>query len=425
MSPIWIVWKKRILYLSKLYYKFISFQVDGVILIYTLGLVGALGFSFKEILVEIFSRTATGTMVLVPQMLLLLILLSGNLSGYLKMADQVFLSPLNVDGKSFLKYSHRLSSGIHLLTWFFLWSLICLYYRFHFGTSIGTYLLILIVGAAIRWSILNFKFALWNNQGKWRRRIYKTLFYGIASNIIGYTLKVLMKANVPIKVGVFYLVLLGIIFVISYFIKKYTLIDWDRLISEETNKRVQNFTFLLRQPYNEKKSTRIKTVSIFSGSKMLPFNEKGALLLLYFKTLQRGKGNLTLLLQIYFFTLGGMAFGDRVIDASTVAEGSLFMAVGFIFVSYLVGAFLFSLWINLKEDTWFRIYPYSRRVKISAIKLGPTLVLILFLLLTYIPISLIGGSILHPILDLMGLGILSLIIMEIQGYVIGAKLNIY
>lgn len=282
MKPIWIVWKKRVLYLSKLYYKFISFQIDGIILIYTLGLIGALGFSFKEVLVEIFSRTATGYMVLVPQMLLLLILLSGNLSGYLKMADQVFLSPLNVDGKSFLKYSHRLSSGIHLLTWFFLWSFLYLYYRVHFGTSIETYFLVLAGGAVIRVSVLNFKFVLWNNQGKWKRRIYKTIFYGIASNIIGYTLKILMKPNITTKVGYGYLILFGIIFVISHFMKKYVLIDWDRLISEETNKRVQNFTFLLRQPYNEKKSTRIKTLSIFSGSKMLPFNEKGALLLLYF-----------------------------------------------------------------------------------------------------------------------------------------------
>lgn len=425
MNPIWTVWKKRILYLSKLYYKFISFQIDGVILIYTLGLIIAIGFSFKEILVDIFSKTATGHMVLVPQMLLLLSLLSGNLSGYLKMADQVFLSPLNVDGKSFLKYSHRLSSGIHLLTWFFLWSFLYLYYRVHFGTSIGTYLLVLAGGAVIRLSILNFKFVLWNNQGKWKRRIYKTIFYGITSNIIGYSLKILMKADVTMKVSGFYLISFAIICGISYFMKQHVLIDWDRLISEETNKRVQNFTFLLRQPYNEKKSTRIKTVSIFSGSKVLPFNEKGALLLLYFKTLQRGKGNLTLLLQMYFFTLGGMAFGDQVIAASTIAEGSLFMAVGFIFVSYLVGAFLFSLWINLKEDTWFRIYPYSRKIKISAIKLGPTIVLILFLLLTYIPISLIGGSILHPILDVMGLIIISFIIMEIQGYLIGTKLNIY
>ena len=55
MNPILSIWKKRVLYLLKLYYKFISFQIDGTILIYSLGLIGALGFYSREIILEIIS----------------------------------------------------------------------------------------------------------------------------------------------------------------------------------------------------------------------------------------------------------------------------------------------------------------------------------------------------------------------------------
>jgi len=121
MNPILLVWKKRIIYLSKLYYKFISFQIDGIILVYLLGFIGVMGFYFKEIVLEVIGHMAIGYLAIVPQMVLVLTLISGNLNGYLKLADQVFLSPLNIDGRRFVEYSHFLSQGIHVLVWSFIW----------------------------------------------------------------------------------------------------------------------------------------------------------------------------------------------------------------------------------------------------------------------------------------------------------------
>ncbi len=101
MNPILSIWKKRVLYLLKLYYKFISFQIDGTILIYSLGLIGALGFYSREIILEIISYMPTGYVTILLKIVLALTLIGGNLTGYLKLADQVFLSPLNVGGKNF------------------------------------------------------------------------------------------------------------------------------------------------------------------------------------------------------------------------------------------------------------------------------------------------------------------------------------
>ena len=214
--------------------------------------------------------------------------------------------------------------------------------------------------------------------------------------------------------------------IINYFpnIKNDILIDWERLINEETNKRVRNFAFLLGQPYKERKSSRRRTISIFSGRKIVPFNGKGALLLLYFKILQRGKGNLILLLQIYFGILAFILFGDRLINSGGIAEAQTFVIISNMFSAYILGGFLSSLWINLKEDIWFQIYPYTLKQKISAIELAPTFALLVVLLFINIPLNLINGWIFNPIISLIGIIFISVAIIKFHSYLIMLKLKI-
>ncbi len=425
MNPILLIWKKRITYLAKLYYKFISFQIDGVILLYLLGIIGVLGFYSKEIILEIMGYLSVGYMSIIPQMILVLSLVSGNLVGYLKLADQVFLSPLNIDGRRFLKYSHTLSAGIYVLIWSLIWTLLYFYYRIYFNATINIYLVVLVCGSVLRLAILNFKFTLWNKQGRWKRRIYSTLFYSVVSSLIAWILPILTQGYISRLKTVIYFSSSIIILIISQLIKNDVLIDWERLINEETNKRVHNFAFLLKESSKEKKASRARTIPIFSGRKILPFHQTGALLLLYFKILQRGKGNLTLLLQMYFAILAGITFGDRLVTSSGVVEIHTFTIIGIILTAYLVGDFLSSIWINLKEDTWFQIYPYTLKQKIRAIKLGPTIILVVFLILLSIPLSLLNGWIFNPIIDFIGILILSIIIVEIHSYLLISKLKVY
>lgn len=425
MTPVLTIWKKRIVYLAKLYYKFISFQIDGVILAYLLGITGVLGFYFKEIVLEIMGYVSVGYMAIVPQMILVLSFVSGNLVGYLKLADQVFLSPLNIDGKEFLKYSHFLSRGIHVLVWSLIWTSLYLYYRINFDATINIYLVVLICGSILKLAILNFKFILWNKQGRWKRRIYTVLFYSIVSSSIAWILPVLSQGFISkIKIAIYFTSSV-IILIISQLIKSGVSIDWERLINEETNKRVQNFAFLLRESSKEKKSSRRRTISILSGRKVLPFNQKGALLLLYFKILQRGKGNLTLLLQMYFAILAATLFGNRLVTSSGIIEIQIFTIISIVFIAYLVGDFLSSIWINLKEDTWFQIYPYSLKQKISAIELGPMVVLVVFLLFLNTPLSLLSGWIFNPIIDSIGVVIISIIVVKFHSYLLISKLKMY
>lgn len=425
MNPILLIWKKRIAYLAKLYYKFIAFQIDGVIMIYLLGLIGVLAFYFKDIIIEVIAYMSIGHMAIMPQIILLLSLMSGNFIGYLKLADQVFLSPLNVDGKRFLRYSHALSGGIYIVVWSLIWTILYFYYRINFAATINIYLVVLVCGSILKLTILNIKFILWNKQGKWKRRLYSTLFYTIVSSLIGLILPILTHGYIPRAKIFIYVSSAIILLVISQLIKSDVLIDWERLINEETNKRVQSFAFLLKESSKEKKSSRRRTLSVFSGRKLLPFNGQGALLLLYFKILQRGNGNLSLLVKIFIGILASIVFTDMAVGNMSAAGSQLVIIVGIIFVGYLVGDFLLSLWINLKEDIWFQVYPYTLKQKIGAIKLGPTIVLSLFLLLLNIPLTLLRGAILNPIVDSIGIIFLSTIIIRIHSYLLVSKLKIY
>jgi len=294
----------------------------------------------------------------------------------------------------------------------------------NFGATISIYMIGLICGSVLKLSILNFKFILWNKQGKWRRRLYNVLFYSVASSFIGFALPVLTIEHIPMFKILIYISSSIIILIISKLIYRHVLIDWERLINEETNKRVRNFVVLLRESSKEKKSSRIKTLSTFSGRKIISFNPIGALLLLYFKILQRGNGNLTLLLQMYFVILAGIMFGDRLVISSGILEIQIFIVISMIFTAYLVGAFLSSLWINLMEDVWFQVYPYSLKQKITAIKLGPTIALIIFLLFVYIPIGLLSGWIFNYFVDFVGIAILSIIVIKVHSFLLIPKLKI-
>lgn len=423
MRPVLSIWKKRIFYLGKLYYKFISFQIDGVILIYSLGLIGVLGFYFKETVSDLISYMPPGYMIILLRFILALSLIWGKLAGYLKLADQVFLSPLNVDGKRFLRYSHLLNKALHILVWSFIWTILYLYYRISFNSAINVYLTILICGAIVKLGILNLKFIIWNKQGRWRRRIYSSIFYALAFAFINISASRLIQNHISKIKIIVYFSFSAIILIISHLLKNDILIDWERLINEETNERVRNFAFLLGQAYEGKKASRRKTLSIFSGRKILPFNGRGALLLLYLKVLQRGKGNLTLLLQMYFSILGLILFGERLINASGIVEIQTFVIVSNIFSAYILGGFLSSLWVNLKEDVWFQIYPYSLKEKIVAIELGPTLLLLIGLLFINMALNLINGWIFNPIISLIGIVLVSIAVIKIHSYLVIARLK--
>lgn len=424
MNPILSIWKKRVLYLLKLYYKFISFQIDGTILIYSLGLIGVLGFYSREIIMEIISCIPTGYVTTLLKIVLALTLIGGNFTGYLKLADQVFLSPLNVGGKKFLKYSHILNKILYILTWSFIWTILYLYYRVSFNATINIYLTVLVFGVVLKPAILNFKFIIWSKQGKWTRRIYNILFYFIVFGFLDRVAPILTQNHISKIKVIIYFSFSIIILIISQLIKNDISIDWERLINEETGKRVRNFAFLLGQSYNEKKSSRRRTLPVFSGRKVVPFNGKGALLLLYFKILQRGKGNLTLLFQIYFAMLAFILFGDRLINSSGIVEAQTFIIISNMFSAYILGGFLSSLWINLKEDVWFQIYPYSLKQKMNAIELGPTFALLVVLLFINIPLNLINGWIFNPIISLIGIIVISIATIKFHSYLIMLKLKI-
>ncbi|ABR49880.1 hypothetical protein Amet_3761 [Alkaliphilus metalliredigens QYMF] len=414
MNPIFTIWKKRIGYLHKLHFRFISFQIDWVIAIYAVLIFGFIGYGFYPIFHEVIVREINPLGKMVVNSFVLMMLLGGELKGYLKTADQVFLIPLSINGRQFISYSHRLSAVIHIGTWSVFWIILYFYYRLHYQVEIMKYLALWLGGIFIKLIIINSKFIIENQRGRWKRRIIRNLFYGFCSLAIGYivfyyNLKTL--SSMQISIG---LIILGVMTSLSFLIKNKVYIDWERIIEEEVNKRVKGLTVLLGEGSKNKKVFRKRTTRIFSGRKFIPFTPKGALLLLYFKIILRGKGNLLFLLQIIGGTFASIYLFNRGFGGGDPSDIRSMNAIGIVFMAYLIGDLLLSIWKSLKEDTWFIIYPYSHKDKIFSMKLGVMIGLSICLLIISVGMMILTTPLIHPTVDLIGAVLLAICITQIQ-----------
>ncbi len=415
MEAIQGLWVKRIKYLTTIYYKFIAFQFDAVILIYTLFFVGAaLHYNLSRIYQ--YRETITqGNWVMILQLVILAAMASGSYKGFLKNADEVFLTPLNQHGKAFAFYSFRLSEAIALL----IWSLASLTLYF-FLSSVGQWHISLwlfwLVGLLFKLIYMNLSFFIYQINSRNIRKITKVLFYSIIW-IVGYRYLGLWLSGIMSS----YLIItnlcgMTIMLIISTYLKKLNAIPWNRWITDETNSRANNYATLLKTAPIEKGSVKIKASKIanalFTWDRFLPFDEKRALLLLYYRMIVRGKGNISLILQLSAASLG----------AILILKNSLLAGIGILLISLLLSDFLMSLWYNLKDNVWLRLYPISRTQQYWAYQWGAIVILLpIFILLVVINIA-INGAILNPAVDLFFICIWLLIITQIKAFSIYTKM---
>ncbi|WP_026478759.1 ABC transporter permease [Alkaliphilus transvaalensis] len=413
MNPIFGLWKKRMIYFTKLYYKFIAFQFDAVITLYTVALIALLGLAYFPYIDEYINLLSVNPYFKILQIITLIVLLSGEIKGYLKGADEVYLSPMNVSGKEFVSYSEKLNLTLAIVGWSLFVGLLYLLNpvikvgeRVDFGYFY-------ILGLQIKVLYMVIKFILYQRYKTGFKRIMKypikgtywVLSYVFVSRWFEGT-----SWGISNLAIIFSLIILLLAF---YYIKNKTVIKWIPWITDEANERARILATLLGEPPREKLSSKRRTPKTFSGRKFEPFSKVGGLLLLYFRLLFRGKGNIQYIFQI-----------STVIFIIFLLETEMwFITIGIFFITFLLSYYMVSIWNQLIEDVWIKIYPFSLKEKSRAFQLGPFIGLMPLLLLISLIYFITNKVLIHPVIDSIVLFVWVYIVISFRTTMVMTKIK--
>lgn len=408
MNAVYMLWKKRIGYLIESYYKFIRFQIDWVIVCYSVLLVGGLIIINLEAIPKLshFIQNQDLLNSLYPVFVVYL-LFSGRYATYLKSADEVFLSPLHQMGKRFIKYSFILNTFANFVKWAFVSLIAFLLYKGLSNFSIKEYGVFFLWTGFVKLAFINGKFMIKQVKGKWKRRFLSFVFYTICLAIVPQFIQRLLKGNILAGAAFLHIVFIVFLWIFTIFVIGKIRLDWENIIKVETDIRTKHFSFLIGSPPERKGGLRKKTFSFFSGVHIIPFSKKGALDLLYFRKLTRNTGNLKILLQFIGFALG----------AVFVATEPLVFVIGSMLIIFLMADFLVSTWNEIKDFVWFNIYPFSKKQKKKVMFRGPLLIIGGLFSLISLGNTLVNGAVINPILDIGFILIWAVVTVEIQNYV--------
>ena len=354
----------------KLYYDFIAFQLDVVSLVYIFGMLIFVGYYyFPEVggyldwmgqepgsyLIYFFSvKIASG----------------GKHTGYLKEADELFLTPLNLYGKIFIERSHYLNRALGFLTWG-VWIAILVVLGILIINPIG----FLLLGLLWRYVGMNIRFFIQQINGKWIRRIGQFIF---SFFFFSLTFVWIFYWNEGVGEGIaFILLATALLFLLWWTDRKKSRGDlhWSRMISEETNRRAQRLSAII-QVVPEEKSRGInnsRTLKFFSGRKILPFSPLGAALMAFERRMRRGKGNLSLLFMIALVHLLSLAFLEEIMVQMILN----------ILVFFIIQEFCLSLWNAVLDEDWFHIYPFTNPIIKKGISIGSLAYVFVYMFLTF------------------------------------------
>jgi len=357
MNSIKDLWKRRIRFLVKLYYDFIAFQLDLVSLAYIIGMLIFVGYYYFPELGGYIDFIRREPFSYFLYFFSIKVATGGKHTGYLKEADELFLTPLQLYGREFLRRSHNLNRLLGGLTWG-LWVGILVALEILEVNPWGFF----IVGLLWRFGKMNVTFFIEQAGGKWIRRILRFL---ASLFILPLTFAWIFYWDRDLGEGlnfiVFSILLFGLL-VWTEKIKGKSSLHWSRMITHETNHRAQRLSAII-QVVPEEKSRGIntdRTLKIFSGRKILPFTPLGAALLAFGRRLRRGRGNLSLLLKIALVHLG----------ASVFVEGIFVRTILHLLVFLLMHEFLLSLWNGVLDEEWFHVYPFPDKAVKRGITLG-------------------------------------------------------
>jgi len=370
MNSIKDLWNRRIRFLVKLYYDFIAFQLDMVSLVYLIGMITFVGYYYYPEVGGYLDWIRQEPWSYFLYFFSVKVASGGKHTGYLKEADELFLTPLNLYGKKFIWRSHLLNRALALGSWG-IWVAILVLFGILTLNPIG----FLFIGLLWRYIGMNGRFFIQQISGKWIRRfvrfIFSFFFFSLTFLWIFYWDSGVGEGMVFIAFAIALMVLL------SWTDRKKSRADlhWSRMISEETNRRAQRLSAII-QVIPEEKSRGIntsRTLKLFSGRKILPFSPLGAVLLAFERRMRRGKGNLSLLITIAMVHLVSLAF----------VEVTLVQMILNVLVFFIIQEFCLSLWNAVLDEEWFHIYPFSHRAIKRGIAIGSLGYVFFYMLITF------------------------------------------
>jgi len=370
MNSIKDLWNRRIRFLVKLYYDFIAFQLDMVSLVYLIGMITFVGYYYYPEVGGYLDWIRQEPWSYFLYFFSVKVASGGKHTGYLKEADELFLTPLNLYGKKFIWRSHLLNRALALGSWG-IWVAILVLFGILTLNPIG----FLFIGLLWRYIGMNGRFFIQQISGKWIRRfvrfIFSFFFFSLTFLWIFYWDSGVGEGMVFIAFAIALMVLL------SWTDRKKSRADlhWSRMISEETNRRAQRLSAII-QVIPEEKSRGIntsRTLKLFSGRKILPFSPLGAALLAFERRMRRGKGNLSLLITIAMVHLVSLAF----------VEVTLVQMILNVLVFFIIQEFCLSLWNAVLDEEWFHIYPFSHRAIKRGIAIGSLGYVFFYMLITF------------------------------------------
>ncbi|WP_459765794.1 ABC transporter permease [Alkaliphilus crotonatoxidans] len=406
MNGVKLLWKKRIQYLVKTYYRFVAFQFDWIIIFYTMLFLFLISYNYFPLMLQIKKQ-----IYMEPWRSLILftttaMITGGSYRGYLRIADEVFLLPFYHLRKTFVTYSSYLSIVLQIGLWSLYLGLVALIAG-NLGRKIfGPLQSIWLMGMMIKLINMNIKYVLFHLPKRWIIRPLK-----IMSQLTVWALTYYLLVNYRLASDIKLIITLIMLLLLTLIIKLKIRPQWIRWITEEVSSRSKSMALLLQEGIGERRSYLKKTLPAFNGRLLEPFNQKGGMLLLYYRILLRGSGNLKIILSIL-----GVLIGLTIFIKEPKAIGALIL-----FGIFLMGNFLFSIWHALKDDQFLRLFPIPLKDRNVAFKQGPLLVLILITVILFITMQAIQTVILWPPLDLLIFLGWAWIICEIKTFTLNLK----
>lgn len=395
MNSFFRFWTKRIISLIKLYGEFFKLYIDISTIIYIVLLgIAFIHYNMSHIN-EYIDILRIDILNKVFSMILIYNILPKNVSTYFKLADQIFLMPLEVYGKRFMKYSLFLKVLLGAVK---IGIIIMIFYYINYkpiNINLNE-LLLVYINLIILFSLyLIIKIRIFQLKNKWMIRLFNILLFGAFFYIINLYLIVFIK-EITLNINVMIL----ITFILStYFISKKVFsknFNWEKIIQNDSDKRIENFSKLTmtRKETKDRLLNTKKTFSFLNGSRFLKYNGEGAILLIFTRNFFRKGDYLKLIIQMIIM---------GVIIIPFISNLTFLIIYAFI-ISFFIMKVLINLFLEIILDPDLRHRPISNDDKLkSCLKaiFGVVLFyLILFSLINLIFNGLKGSLILFSILSI-------------------------
>lgn len=341
------IWSSRFkLYIKEMrrYLKFIFNDHLKFVLIFGLG---AGAFYYQEWLSTLSAEFPT---VFIIALLFAFVLTLGTIRTFFKDPDLVFLIPLEYKMKPYILKSFLFSAMIQAYIILITFGILLPLYMHEKNINFSYGLFVLICLILLK---------SWNVWLAWKIQYFIPSWIKASDWIVRLTVNFVAAYLLFDKASFGYVaalaaICIGLLFYYEFMVKNKKSMKWEQLIDLESSKmttfyRIANlFTDV---PHMKQKVKRRKWLDW--ALQVIPYKKESTFVYLYFKTFVRSNEYIGLYIRLLVLGLVALYFVDN-------SYGRLFI---FIFVLYLTGYQLITLWRHHQSKLWIDLYPVSEEVR--------------------------------------------------------------